>query len=75
MAKKNAPIEEPTQEELASTVVEETATEETVNGLKEINTEVEAAPVASDSVVEEEAPAVEEVNPHQIGHTTRAYRG
>ena len=55
-------------------IIEEPAVEQVVNGLKEMNTEVEAAPVASDSVVEE-APAVEEVNPHQIGHTTRAYRG
>lgn len=60
MAKKNVIIEEP-------------AVEQAVNGLKEMNTEVEAAPVASTPVVEE-VPAVEVVNPNQVGLRTRAYR-
>lgn len=69
MAKKNAIVEEP-------------ATEEVVNGLKEMNTET-AAPVASAPAEEipteepttEETPAVEEFNPHTVGHATRAFRG
>lgn len=53
-------------------VIEEPAVNEAANGLKELNIET-AAPVAVPPVVQ--VAAVEELNVHNIGHATRAFRG